>query len=413
MEQHKRMILIPEYMKQFRCIGSECEDSCCIGWTVSLDKKRYQNYKRSNNMELKPIFKSMVRRSHNNKSDEFYGRIVMDELDRCPFLDESRLCKIQGILGEEHLSDICASYPRFTNRIDGKLERSATISCPEIARLALLNPKGISFEQIQEDKDLRIMINSRFDTEGHMFYNKPERYFWDIRLFCISLLQDRNYSISERLILLGIVNNRIEGLYKMYKTHDIPKTLESLAQMIDRGSFKDELNKVPSKIEIQLKILETMINERLLIGSLNGRYMECLNETLLGLENTEDEKIETTIKKYEETYTNYLKDYLEEKEYILENFLVNEYFRGMMPFGGFASIWDSYIFLCVIYGMIKLHLIGMAGYHKGLNDELTLKLIQSFSKVILHNNQYIQSIINLIKENGLDTLAYMTILSKN
>ncbi|ABW20039.1 flagellin lysine-N-methylase [Alkaliphilus oremlandii] len=413
MEQHKRMILMPEYMKQFRCIGSKCEDSCCIGWTVSLDKKRYQNYRKNNNMELKPIFKSMVRRSHNNKTDEFYGRIVMDELGRCPFLDESKLCKIQDILGEEYLSNICASYPRFTSRIDGKLERSATTSCPEIARLALLNPNGICFEQIQEDEDLRIMINSSFDTEGYSLYNKPEKYFWDIRLFCISLLQDRDYSLSERVMLLGIVNNRIEGLYKMQKTHDIPKVLESLAKMISAGNFREELDKVPTQVEIQLKILETMINERLLIGTLNERYIECLNETLLGLENTEDEKIETTIKKYEEAYDSYLKDYLKEKEYILENFLVNEYFRWMMPFGGFTSIWDSYIFICVVYGMIKLHLVGMAEYHKELNDELTLKLIQSFSKVILHNNQYIQSIINLIKENGLDTLAYMTILSRN
>ena len=63
--------------------------------------------------------------------------------------------------------------------------------------------------------------------------------------------------------------------------------------------------------------------------------------------------------------------------------------------------------------MVKLHLIGMAGYHKGLNDDLTLKLIQSFSKVVLHNEKYIQGIIKLLKENGYDSLAYMTILVKN
>lgn len=413
MTKGKRVVLIPEYIEKFNCIGPECEDSCCIGWRVNLDKKTYQNYKKNNDSELKPIFKSMVRRSHNNKDDSAYGRIEMDEKEACPFLDDRKLCKIQIRLGEKGLSDTCSLYPRTVNMIDGKHERNATISCPEIARLALLNPKGISFKQIEEDEDLRILVHSKLDTEGHLLYNKSERYFWDIRLFSMSLLQDRDYTIAERLILLGIVNKRIEGLSEEKITNDIPKILESLGKMINMGSFKEELNKVPSKVELQIKILETMINKRLVVGSLNQRYVECLNETLEGLEKKEDQGMENIIKKYEETYINYLQPYLEEKEYILENFLVNEYFRLMMPFGGFKSIWDSYIFLSVLYGMIKLHLIGMAGYHKGLNDQLVIKLMQSFSKVILHNSEYIHSIINVIKENELDTLAYMAILVKN
>lgn len=33
----KQLALMPEYMKKFKCIGGECEDTCCAGWTVSLD----------------------------------------------------------------------------------------------------------------------------------------------------------------------------------------------------------------------------------------------------------------------------------------------------------------------------------------------------------------------------------------
>lgn len=91
----------------------------------------------------------MVKRVHNNKSDSAYGRIVMDEKEKYTFLYEKKLCKIHSGLGEEYLSDTCALYPRIMNIIDGKLERSATTSCPEIARLALLNPEGLSFEQIE------------------------------------------------------------------------------------------------------------------------------------------------------------------------------------------------------------------------------------------------------------------------
>ena len=86
------------------------------------------------------------------------------------------------------------------------------MSCPEAARIALLNPDGIAFEHIEEDLDTRIKIHSNLDTEGHLFLNKAQRYFWDIRIFSLTLLQNRQYSLGERLIILGIVY-KIEELY--------------------------------------------------------------------------------------------------------------------------------------------------------------------------------------------------------
>ena len=119
------------------------------------------------------------------------------------------------------------------------------------------------------------------------------------------------------------------------------------------------------------------------------------------------------LQKYDQNYKEYIIPYLKDKEFILENFIVNEYFKEQMPFGDYISIWDSYIFLCVLYSMVKLYMIGMAGYHKGINDELTIKLIQSLSREVVHSTNYIQGIVKLLKANNYDTLAYMSILVKN
>ena len=27
----------PSYYRQFRCIGSDCTDNCCIGWEIDID----------------------------------------------------------------------------------------------------------------------------------------------------------------------------------------------------------------------------------------------------------------------------------------------------------------------------------------------------------------------------------------
>ena len=39
-------------MAQFKCIGGECEDTCCAGWSVSIDKKTYKKYTNLNTSEL-------------------------------------------------------------------------------------------------------------------------------------------------------------------------------------------------------------------------------------------------------------------------------------------------------------------------------------------------------------------------
>ena len=413
MKNKTRTVLQPEYMKAFRCIGPECKDSCCVGWGVEIDKKNYLKYKKVQNKELKPIFDKMVNRKHNKKTDASYAKIKMDAKGRCPFLNEKKLCKIHGIIGEKYLSDTCALYPRYLRMVDGKFERSANTSCSEITRLALLSPQGICFEQIEEDVDLRIKINTKFDTQGHLYLNKPERYYWNIRVFSLSLLQNRNYNLGERLIILGIIYTKIEKLQLNKKIEDIPKMLENMNDIIEAGTLKEELEKVPINAQIQMRLAKEMTDEKVLQGVASQRYVECLTEALIGLGCVDDANIEIMLQKYEENYKKYLIPYLKEKDFILENYIVNEYFKEQMPFGEYRSIWDSYIFLCILYSMVKLHMIGLAGYHKELNDEITLKLIQSLSKVFLHNSSYIQGIVKLLKDNNYDTLAYMAILVKN
>ena len=37
-----KMIITPEYIKNFSCIVDKCEDHCCHSWDISIDKSTYQ-----------------------------------------------------------------------------------------------------------------------------------------------------------------------------------------------------------------------------------------------------------------------------------------------------------------------------------------------------------------------------------
>jgi len=40
-----REILIPDYFPEFSCLGASCEDTCCAGWKVTVDKTTFQKYR--------------------------------------------------------------------------------------------------------------------------------------------------------------------------------------------------------------------------------------------------------------------------------------------------------------------------------------------------------------------------------
>jgi len=57
-------------------------------------------------------------------------------------------CQIQSQYGEEFLGDACALYPRITRKLDGFTIVTATMSCPEIARIALYGNQPFDFVEV-------------------------------------------------------------------------------------------------------------------------------------------------------------------------------------------------------------------------------------------------------------------------
>ena len=161
-------------MQQFRCIGSACEDSCCTGGRVDIDQEAYKKYAKIQDKELRPIIERNIKRHNSNRSNEHYAKIKMLPNQQCVFFSEEKMCKIQVKHGEEYLSNTCAIYPRQINEVDAVAEKSATMSCPEAARLALLNPEGINFIEIEEPVEVRYRPQRVFHTESMPFTKKGQ-----------------------------------------------------------------------------------------------------------------------------------------------------------------------------------------------------------------------------------------------
>ncbi|TDL78927.1 flagellin lysine-N-methylase [Peribacillus frigoritolerans] len=411
MTEKTRSLLIPQYVKEFSCIGSACEDSCCTGWRVNIDEATYKKYKRDQDKELKPLFKKNIIRNRSNPSSDDFAKIKMGKEGRCSFLSEENLCKVQLNLGEDFLSNTCTTFPRSLNRINGVVEKSLTMSCPEAARLALLNPNGIEFDETEE-LNRQVFIAKELDTSNPNLMNKPIKYFWELRIFTIQVLQDRTYSLNERLIFLGLFFRKVQEAVDHGKLDSIQDIIAHYATMMANGGAKSVFSNDPTHLAIQMELCKELLDYRVAHGIGSERYKNCLSETLQGIEYTNESNIEEVAEKYKEAFEEYYKPFMSEHEYILENYLVNYVFKNLFPFGN-KNMFEDYVMLILHYSMIKLHLIGMAGFHKCLTIELVITLIQSFSKSVEHNNVYLKRAFNLLRDNGYTTMAYMAILIKN
>lgn len=415
MKNNIKNCLVPQYMSSFKCIGPECEDNCCIGWSVLIDQKSYKNYAKCPNKKLMKKLDENISRNRQNPNKFSYAVVKMKENGNCPFLDEKKLCELQIELGADYLCNTCFNYPRIMNYVNGMMEKSATLSCPEAARLALLNESPMEFNETESELNSRSVFGQNINTgdEDVDVDNLTLKYFWELRIFTIDLLQNRNYRLWERLIILDMFYSKVQEYIEMNNENSFLELISYYRKIISSNAIEDLFRDIPRQDNIQILILKTLIDKRVIAGINSSRYLECLNDFLSGISFTQDAPFKGIINNYRTAYDNYYEPFIVKHEYILENYLVNYVYKNLFPYSQGKRIFGSYVMLIIHYALIKMHLVGIAGFYKeNFSIDHVIKLIQSFVKTVEHNSNYLREIETALCENDYMTTAYMAILIK-
>lgn len=405
MEENIKM-RYPGYIKEFKCIGGKCKDSCCIGWDIDIDKITFKQYYKVQDNDMKRMFQKNV---HNNdyctSNDVDYGKVKLKGEKRCPFLDEENYCIIHSKLGEEYLSNVCSSFPRITNKIDGHYEMSLDVACPEAARILLLKEEGIRFKE-SEEKLGKHIISSEIDTRSKKFNNSPIKYFKEIRDLSIKIIQNRKFNLSQRLYILGDFINALED------------ELEDNYMNVPKFIKKYDINSVNSSYEKnQLNYLIQMDFFKKMIGLLNVdkqvdsiSFKEFTKKVISGLNLDEEEYISKHSELYIKAFEDYNEKFINNNSYIFENYLVNFIYNNIFPFSETESVFDGYIMLLTRYSFIRFYLVGKYLYSEQDSKENIVEFIQSFSKTIEHHKSYLIDSLEYIKENEFDNMEFAKIL---
>lgn len=403
-----RPILIPEYLQDFQCIGGACEDTCCAGWTVTIDKKTYQAYRKVKNPEIADKLKKYTKRNRKDNDETKYATFILDENKGCNLMLDDGLCDIHKELGEEFLCNTCAVYPRYLTQVGGTIEKSLTLSCPEAARVVLLREDGLGFIEMEEPKNTRGLMNKVLGLEKHS-------HFWDLRVFIIQMMQNRQHSIEIRLILLGLFFQKIAQINSQELAENLPNIVNDYLGRLDNLEFIESIQNIEGNLEFQINLARELIRYRLSDGSSVEKYRAILKQLLEGLALDEDQgefDFNITLVKYNETIVKYYEPFMKENDFMLENYIVNYVFKNLVPYD-YNTLFESYMMLIIHFNLIKLHLVGMAANQQQLNENMVVECVQQLAKTIEHNPVYLQGVHKGMEESGYTTMAHMFVLIKS
>lgn len=125
-------------LDQFTCLGKDCPDNCCRAqWDIQIDAPTHARWQQLGNADLRQtLLASIDERQRGSESVLLFKR---DSAGQCVHLRDS-LCGLQSAHGADMLPDVCRQYPRLHTRTATADIASATLSCPEVARLVIRQP---------------------------------------------------------------------------------------------------------------------------------------------------------------------------------------------------------------------------------------------------------------------------------
>jgi lysine-N-methylase len=193
------------YMAGFRCLGGACEDTCCAGWTVPIDEPTHRRLRVL--AERDPTAQQLLDEGIELTPDSSsFGRLKFGDSGRCGMLDQEGLCAIHARLGPDALFDVCTTYPRYYNEVDAELELFGTLSCPEVARLCLLQEGSLELVRLDDQEPPRKLRN-RLDTDQP--YYRP---FLRVRAALTELLSAPDGTLSEKLFVLLWIGDKLSDV---------------------------------------------------------------------------------------------------------------------------------------------------------------------------------------------------------
>jgi lysine-N-methylase len=415
----------PSYAAGFQCIGSMCEDTCCQGWTVPIDKATWQKYRSLPPSPLRTLIDASVVVNERAAEDAApnpatFARFQMNEQHQCPLLTEKKLCGIQTAMGEGMLSHACATYPRIVHQNDNQADVALALSCPEAARVVLLTRELLQVEPVGRVAEVQ-HSDAGAEMGSDLKQESLPAHFWAIRATVFKVVQNRTYPLWQRLFLLDLMCRRLDSIASRELDSTVPQYLVALEASLAMGDLRAAMDTLPSDNAAQMDVVLRLAGLMLHKSNVRPRFVECVQAFTAGIGNGPGATLDSLCAQTVLAHDRNFAPFFNLNPHILENFLINTIFRCQFPYGKQAiregkrpEMVREFAQLAAQFVLMRGLLIGVAGFHGAkFSAEHVVLTVQAASKHFEHHPEFLPMALKLLKESELDGARGMAILLRN
>ena len=308
--------MVPYYYKDFKCTASKCPDTCCAGWEIIIDDETYKRYN-----SVPGDFGERLKSNLTLYEDDEPGFVLQN--DNCPFLNKNNLCDIYTELGEDSLCYTCKTYPRFIEEYGNLREIGISLSCPEAARLILLDSKPVTFEVSEDDE----MVSAYDDISFDLFIQIKSS-----REIALDILQNRSISLNHRIALLINFAHDIQEKINENKLSKIADIINKYSKEHYQKELINEFNKYRTKQSDKYDNMLKCMNIYKNLNPINDNWPQIIEHAINCFHKTDD------ITFYQKQYDDF-NEYYKNKTYEYEHLMVYFVFQYFMK-----SVFDEELY---------------------------------------------------------------------
>ena len=390
-------MLVPRYVTQFQCLGPECPDTCCAGWSINIDKETFQGYRRVVQPQLKPLIQQYLVQID---KDSFanHARLGLRKTDsHCGLHSTQGLCMVQQHLGEDALSDTCYIYPRSVVQFGDRLEQSLTLSCPEAARLALT--QADAFEFVTSEFTTRLSTTTVI-TEAIRGFSMET--LDEVHIFLIQLFQTPSLSNTERLATIGWLCQQLDALVAAHEQEKVNTLMAEMRDLVESGRIQPIVSQLNQQQDASVTVFSILFGTKL-PPNRSTTQTEVLKQVQTGLGITPDIDWEKISENYARG-TQMLREDSGIYDRLMSHYLLNDLVRETFPWTQ-ASAMEHYRRLLTRYGILRLMLAGVAAAQGQAPDEATLvHTTYIFCRMYQHNLVFVSQAESLMAQSDWTTL---------
>lgn len=383
---------LPDYFNKFKCIASECEDTCCAGWEIVIDDETHDYYKSVQGEFGGRLKKEIVQ-------DDDGDNIFVLKGNRCAFLDKNDMCDIYKELGEENLCYTCKEYPRFTEEFGSIREVGLSLSCPEAARIILRESKITDFK-LSEDDD---MVPAYNDISYDIFTQ-----LLTSRKFIMKIMQNRYIELNTRISIILSFVDEVQNKIDEDKIGEIEHVRKKYSDDNFIKSFISELEKLKNKHEIKYKNMREYFNVYKQIDHINEKFPIIIDETVKYFyEDNSD--CQFYVEKHNE-FNSYYVDKIYEFEHLMVYFIFRYFMKAVYDYDVSAKIKFAVVSMLMIK---ELDVVRWIHNERNFNVDDQVKIVKMYSKDIEHSEENVESLYESFETKEIFNLENLLIMVNN